>query len=402
MAVYLRNMIDKYIQKHEQDLLHRAYSSKEFMFLNTETYKRFYSLLPWKEINRILRQGCISHKRIRLFREGRVINPALYIDNYEEENRQLSPKISESGLYSLLKDGATLIINGVDDLYHELDEFTSALEKHYKTRVQVNAYVSWHSIKGFDTHWDHHDVLILQIVGDKNWSLYGKTREYPMYEDFHTKENPPKKSVWNKTIKEGDMLFIPRGHWHSAKAINEPSLHLTFSFEPLTMKHYLKWLQEELVYYETFRKDIPLFGSEDEIIKYETEILELISKEMKKNDIRCFIKEHTVRMLNRPLFSLPHGVLNIPINKEKVILNASTIFDYQLDVDEKTVSFCARSKNYIFSVYCAPFFELLMDYKPHPYEECFIIVKENIKASEFNNMLHLLIGDGLLSVMVDD
>ena len=47
-------------------------------------------------------------------------------------------------------------------------------------------------------------------------------------------------------LKPGDLLYIPRGWWHAAAPLNEPSLHLSISVENPTISEVLTWAASEL------------------------------------------------------------------------------------------------------------------------------------------------------------
>ncbi len=159
----------------------------------------------------------------------------------------------------MLRDNATLVLDAIDQLHRPLDDFCAELERVFQASLQVNAYMSWGETPGFNTHWDDHDVLIVQMEGNKEWFLYGESRKYPLYRDLHANTNQaPEKLAWNKVIQKGDVLFIPRGHWHHAVALREPSLHLTFGFQMPTGLQVVDWLKEKWVTQEVIREDIPL------------------------------------------------------------------------------------------------------------------------------------------------
>ena len=54
------------------------------------------------------------------------------------------------------------------------------------------------------------------------------------------------------------MLYIPRGHWHYAIALDEPSLHLTLGVHCKTGIDFLEWLVSELRQQEEWRISLPL------------------------------------------------------------------------------------------------------------------------------------------------
>lgn len=109
--------------------------------------------------------------------------------------------------------------------------------------VQPNIYITPAGSRGFDRHYDDHDVFIMQVLGSKNWRLYGSPVELPSRSHRHEwgkyLSMPLKESF---SLEAGDLLYIPRGHLHDAETSREASIHITFGFHP----PYLYELMEEL------------------------------------------------------------------------------------------------------------------------------------------------------------
>ncbi|MDY6937834.1 MAG: cupin domain-containing protein, partial [Cyanobacteriota bacterium] len=121
-----------------------------------------------------------------------------------------------------------------------------------------NTYCSWPSQQGFNCHFDPHEVFILQIDGYKEWFVFEETLEYPRKRDKSPDLEPPKSPYLNCTLSPGDVLYIPRGHWHYAIAREAPSLHLTLGLTCRTGIDWLTWLVENLQDDPAWRQNLPL------------------------------------------------------------------------------------------------------------------------------------------------
>jgi hypothetical protein len=103
-----------------------------------------------------------------------------------------------------------------------------ALESVFSAHFQTNVYLSPPNAQGFGTHFDSHDVFVLQISGSKTWSLYDTLIELPLHEQrFEKGKHIPGPVTQQLTIRAGDLLYCPRGLFHSAHSTDEPSLHVT-------------------------------------------------------------------------------------------------------------------------------------------------------------------------------
>jgi len=103
-----------------------------------------------------------------------------------------------------------------------------AVEKTFSSHFQTNVYLSPSQAQGFKTHFDSHDVFVLQVAGSKLWTLYDTGIVLPLRgqafdPDKHI-SGPPTREF---TLQAGDLLYCPRGLYHSARSTDETSLHVT-------------------------------------------------------------------------------------------------------------------------------------------------------------------------------
>jgi hypothetical protein len=101
--------------------------------------------------------------------------------------------------------------------------------------IRANAYYTPPQSQGFAPHYDDHDVLVLQLHGQKLWRIHGEAVKWPRrpMQDALPDEslNPRPREV---TLAPGDVLYLPRGFVHEAQAQETSSLHLTFSIDAAT------------------------------------------------------------------------------------------------------------------------------------------------------------------------
>jgi Cupin superfamily protein len=226
---------------------------------------KFSRLLPWERLNEILKRHRLDFPRLRLTLNGKSLPASTYLKHVQSGRQRVRvARLRPVELTAQLRRGATLVLDAVDELYEPLEELAADLERSFQEHVQINAYAGWRTSRGFDLHWDDHDVFILQVTGRKRWSLYGMTRPYPLVNDVEQAQKPAGPPLWEETLEDGDLLYIPRGWWHVALPLNEPTLHLTVGIHNRTGLDLLKWLSERLRASETFRRDLPRFASRAE------------------------------------------------------------------------------------------------------------------------------------------
>lgn len=232
------------------DLL-KPYSVEEFLkyhwtskaiFISGETNKSFTHLFSWEKLSYLLNFHHFKYPELRLALDEKVLE--------EGENANLSKWCQE---------GATIIINGVHKRLPEITKFTEEVKYDLGCGAQVNAYCSWPGKQGFTSHYDTHEVFILQVDGSKKWYVFSNTIKYPLPEQKSVSLTPPNAEPYlTCTLNPGDVLYIPRGHWHYAIAVDQPSLHLTLGVHGKTGIDFLEWLVSELRQKEEWRKNLPL------------------------------------------------------------------------------------------------------------------------------------------------
>jgi hypothetical protein len=129
-------------------------------------------------------------------------------------------------------DGFTVLINDVDQRDARVAALCEALEALVRLPVNANVYLSGAETHGFETHFDSMDVLVLQLEGAKEWTVYEPFLALP---DAERKFAPPSALLRSLPstrvlLRAGDVLYLPRGYAHEAAAQRgEPphSMHLT-------------------------------------------------------------------------------------------------------------------------------------------------------------------------------
>jgi hypothetical protein len=230
---------------------------------------KFARMMPWGRLGEILRRHRLDFPRLRLVRDGKPLPVSSYL-RHTTSARQKStiPRLKTTELTRQLREGATLVLDAVDELSEPVEELAKHLELFFREHVQVNLYAGWQTSRGFDLHWDDHDVFILQVTGRKRWSVYGQTRPYPLVNDVEKAQKPTHAPVWEGTLEDGDLLYIPRGWWHVAEPLAEPTLHLTVGVHNRTGLDLLRWLSERVRASESFRRDLPRFAPPAERIAH--------------------------------------------------------------------------------------------------------------------------------------
>jgi hypothetical protein len=136
-----------------------------------------------------------------------------------------------SGLETILADmreGGTLVLDHLELREPKLGLICRLLAQELGHRFQTNLYLTPPHGKGSVPHWDNHDVFILQVLGSKRWTIEKQRRAFPGKGDKMGGAGREFRGELNSfTVKQGDLIYIPRGFIHAAECGTEPSLHIT-------------------------------------------------------------------------------------------------------------------------------------------------------------------------------
>jgi lysine-specific demethylase/histidyl-hydroxylase NO66 len=176
---------------------------------------------------------------LRVAKDGQVL-PAARFAGPGGAGAEIADQVLDERVLGLFADGATLVFQGLHRLWPPLHDFAGRLAGELAAPVQVNAYLTPPGGRGFATHYDTHDVFVLQAEGRKRWRVHEPVLVDPLErqpwggradEVAATAEGPP---VLDVELAPGDALYLPRGWLHSAAALDERCLHLTLGVRALT------------------------------------------------------------------------------------------------------------------------------------------------------------------------
>ncbi|RKR92542.1 ribosomal protein L16 Arg81 hydroxylase [Micromonospora pisi] len=221
---------------------------------------------------------------LRVAKEGQVL-PAARFTGGGGAGAEIGDQVLDEKVLDLYADGATLVLQGLHRNWPPLIDFTRELGAALSQPLQVNAYLTPAGNQGFATHYDTHDVFVLQVDGRKHWRIHEPVLPDPLErqtwggradEVSATAAGPPALDV---TLGPGDALYLPRGWLHSAQAQQGSSLHLTVGVRALTRYALVEALLGLAAEDQRLRTSLP-FGLDlaepDQISKELTETVEAL------------------------------------------------------------------------------------------------------------------------------
>ena len=152
------------------------------------------------------------------------------------QNRQ--QHIQPADIKRMLHAGATVCVNGLERAHPQLRSAARRIrsELNYAGQVTFRAYLSPPG-HGFDMHFDARVATTLQIAGAKRWWFSSEPAvPFPVENSRRGARGPaqckpPKLATLRSVLlRPGDVLCLPAGVWHCAKA-KTASLALNMAFD---------------------------------------------------------------------------------------------------------------------------------------------------------------------------
>jgi ribosomal protein L16 Arg81 hydroxylase len=196
----------------------------------------------WSSLDEIL--DCIEpdERGVQLFKQG-LVPQTQYVHETVEFGRPRR-RLDHARFYDQLRTGATLVLNRFEDHSTLVQRLCADVARYAGLQTTANAYVSFGGTGTFGRHWDTHDVFAIQLLGRKRWQLYKPTLPLPL--SHQTSDAAPSQNIgpaaMDVVLEPGDLLYVPRGWWHSVVPFNAGSCHVSVGTYAATVRDYLMWV----------------------------------------------------------------------------------------------------------------------------------------------------------------
>ena len=172
---------------------------------------------------------------VRVMRDGRALDVAVFADpprvSHPSLGAGLETIVRSAAVLALFDDGATVVFQGLQNHLRSLGACCAILAGELGAHVGANAYLSPPGSRGA-RHFDHHDVFMLQLAGEKHWTVHRP--DGALGADGGDTAEPGYEPALRHDLRVGEAVYLPRGFWHECRTGDEASLHLTLSLQAPT------------------------------------------------------------------------------------------------------------------------------------------------------------------------
>jgi bifunctional lysine-specific demethylase and histidyl-hydroxylase NO66 len=225
--------------------------------------RSFDDLLTADAVDELLADRALRTPFIRMAKEGVVLPQSAYTAP-GGFGAEIADQVSTDLVLAEFAAGATIVLQGLHRTWKPLRDFSRQLILDLGHPVQINAYITPAQSRGFDPHYDVHDVFVLQISGEKRWVVHEPVRPHPFEDEpwsqhaaavaARAQEVPAIETV----LRPGDALYLPSGWIHSAVAQGGTTVHITVGMPALTLADVGRDLMSRALRSDPLREPLPV------------------------------------------------------------------------------------------------------------------------------------------------
>lgn len=224
----------------------------------------FADLLDLPDVDHLVTETLLRLPGMRLVRDGDPLPTGTYTRTIRVGSRRVGEVIRPERVLAEFAEGATIVLQALHRQWAPVARFCRDLELDLTHPVQVNAYITPATSRGFAVHHDTHDVFVLQTHGRKAWRVYPPIVELPGKEQRWSGDlGDPGAPIMEVELAPGDVLYIPRGFPHDAVARREVSVHLTVGLLARTWLDLWRHVMDEAAEHAPFREALPIGFARD-------------------------------------------------------------------------------------------------------------------------------------------
>lgn len=306
--------------------------------------RRFDEFFGWDALNSILNTMDLSSGVVTVARMHEPVPADEY--TWHPGGR---PVVNPRAVLSLLQEGASFRISGADSYWPPLRAIVDCLYDALWETPHANVYCSPANTQGFECHFDQHEVFVFQIEGTKHWRVFEPTIEAPT-RSWRIDDVPAVLATapyLDVVLQPGDVLYVPRGHWHYATAEDSISLHITVGVTCRKGPSFLEWLIEDLRHEAPWRKNAPLMSTTapaagNERRQWGEGLRQSLIAKISEPDVFDRFARHIADSIEpRRTANLPYQAADTPIPVEDVVFHRPPGLHHTLEREGAVVSLSA-------------------------------------------------------------
>ncbi len=235
-----------------------AFWERKPLHLPRKTPFYYDNIVSNADLEALISSADMRYPAIQIARDGAYYPAEFYTRDIRQGGVVFAGVPDIARVQSEYESGATVVLPGLHRTWAPLRNLCSALANEFGHAIHANAYLTPGGASGFTTHYDTHDVFILQIGGRKHWRIAHPTIALPHRTQACSPSGfTPPEPCLELTMEPGDLLYLPRGVVHDAHATEVHSAHVTIGVTVYTWVELFSELITATVSLPSFRRALP-------------------------------------------------------------------------------------------------------------------------------------------------
>lgn len=180
---------------------------------------------------RLLHNGLLRVPFVTVTRLSERLPPASYTRALMAGATPLPGFVDHRALVDALRSGYTVMVNSLELWDRQIQVIAAELSATFKRYVEVVGFFTPSGTQGLPVHRDGPDLFVIQLAGTKDWRVHSGPAGPDWAEGAADEPGPVSLEC---TLAPGDVLYLPRGTAHEARATDRFSVHLTVGVRGLT------------------------------------------------------------------------------------------------------------------------------------------------------------------------
>ncbi|WP_170063561.1 cupin domain-containing protein [Rathayibacter tritici] len=199
-----------------------------------------HELLTLGEIDDLLTSEAIRPPYFRMAKGGDQIRDGVFTQLTRVQLSHMDDVVDPVKVIQAFQGGATITWNSMNHFNANLRQIATTLSRTLGCRSDVVSFLTpGGRVQGFAPHLDSTEVFVIQLYGQKKWSVWETIIPRPSAGyalDPQTLGEPTMEFVMNP----GDVLYLPWGTPHVASSVDQMSFHLSVTTKPRSLSELLQ------------------------------------------------------------------------------------------------------------------------------------------------------------------
>ena len=240
------------------------------------------SLMNWDIAAHIAERKGSQLGELRILRDGVEVRQEML------RTSRNSAQFSGAALRRLVRQGVSFVGAGIEDFSPALRDLRFDAERHFGCPTSLGMIATFGKGHALKPHWDPEDIICVQVAGRKTWKILGKPCDGTIG-TTDRKLAPPTEVTREFTMEQGDLMMIPRGHWHCCES-DVDNLQFSILLQRRMGLHFIQHLTELVQRDPLFHRAVPLSRDPARFAIFEAEWLARFQELARPGALQRFIE----------------------------------------------------------------------------------------------------------------